>query len=1194
MSFDVNTFVANPKLSGLTTLKRSELVALANHYELEVLSGMRKGDVRKLVSDYLLDENVVSDDEVCEDGESAIELRRLELQGREREREAQVRLKELEIREREIAVQIKAKELELATATARSSSASEQFDVTRHIRFVPPFQETEPDKYFLHFEKIATSLSWPEKVWTLLLQSVLVGKAREAYSALSVDQSSVYDTVKAAVLKAYELVPEAYRQRFRASKKNGTQTYVEFAQEKQTLFDRWCGSKEINNNFEKLRQLILVEEFKDCLPTDIKTYLDEQKVDNLHQAATRADDYALTHRGSFSRPHTRSLEATNKPPGEMKHDQGSGVNPRDKNGSHQTGNSRVPPGPTCYYCKRKGHVKTECPALAKKTRQNAIVAPSKQKDVDLNHEVMGQEKVPEVYEPFVSQGTVSFVGSGEENPVTRLRDTGASQSLVLESVLPFSDQSDTGTNVLLQGVELGTISVPLHKVFLRCSLKTGPVVIGVRSSLPVRGITVLLGNDLAGGRVIANPKVSDKLQMLTDDDGTTKHLSELFPACAVTRAMLRARSSPNTPLEQNEPEDSTPSSTLDEEQLDLTDTFLDHLPGDSSTSSNYTEKQQVNELNAHSPLSQQDLIKEQAKDPEVQSLGHYALSEKEAAVIPICYFWKQGVLMRKWRPPEVPASDEWKVVYQIVLPHKYRHDVLSLAHETSMAGHLGVNKTYRKVLNHFYWPGVHKDVKSFIRVCHTCQMVGKPNQKPPVAPLKPIPVLGEPFSHVLIDCVEPLPKSKRGNQYILTIMCAATRFPEAIPLRTIKTPNIVKALIKFFTLVGLPRSVQSDQDSNFMSSLFQEVMFQLGIKQVKSTAYHPQSQGALERFHQTLKSMLRAYCLQENKEWDEGLPLLLFAVRESVQASLGFSPFELVFGHTPRGPLKLLKEVWLTDDLSNGLLTHISDVRDRLKRANDMAQEKLRDNQKCMKTWYDRKARTRMFHPGDKVLALLPIHGNPLQARYCGPYTIEKKTSDVDYVINTPGRRKSKRLCHVNMLKPYHSKDDMTTCRPIANVASISNDSVNSGDPVEKTIKLHNSDVLLNLDKKLNHLPERERTVIKQLIEEFVGLFPDVPGKTIAANHDVDVGDAHPIKQHPYRMNPIKLAAMRQEVKYMLQNGIIEQSQSQWSSPCILVPKPDGSYRFCTDFRRVNAVTKSDSYPIPRLYRPDRPCSVHY
>ena len=91
MSFDVNNFVANPKLSGLTTPKRSKLIALVNnHYDLEVL---RKGDVQNLVSDYLLDENVVSDDEVCEDEESAIELKRLELQGREREREAQVRLK---------------------------------------------------------------------------------------------------------------------------------------------------------------------------------------------------------------------------------------------------------------------------------------------------------------------------------------------------------------------------------------------------------------------------------------------------------------------------------------------------------------------------------------------------------------------------------------------------------------------------------------------------------------------------------------------------------------------------------------------------------------------------------------------------------------------------------------------------------------------------------------------------------------------------------------------------------------------------------------------------------------------------------------------------------------------------------------------------------------------------------------------
>ncbi|KAL5009933.1 hypothetical protein ScPMuIL_012238 [Solemya velum] len=85
---------------------------------------------------------------------------------------------------------------------------------------------------------------------------------------------------------------------------------------------------------------------------------------------------------------------------------------------------------------------------------------------------------------------------------------------------------------------------------------------------------------------------------------------------------------------------------------------------------------------------------------------------------------------------------------------------------------------------------------------------------------------------VIIDCVGPLPKTKSGNEYLLTIMCASTRFPEAIPLRNIKAPNIVKALVKFFTLVGLPKAVQSDQGSNFMSGIFQQVMYQLQIKQM--------------------------------------------------------------------------------------------------------------------------------------------------------------------------------------------------------------------------------------------------------------------------------------------------------------------------------------------------------------------------
>ena len=153
--------------------------------------------------------------------------------------------------------------------------------------------------------------------------------------------------------------------------------------------------------------------------------------------------------------------------------------------------------------------------------------------------------------------------------------------------------------------------------------------------------------------------------------------------------------------------------------------------------------------------------------------------------------------MRKWRPPDVPAED-----------------ILSMAHEVPLAGHMGINKTYQKILNHFYCHNLRKDVVEFCKSCHACQMVGKPNHTIPKAPLQLIPAVQEPFSRIIIDCAAPLPKTRSGNQYLLTIMCVSTRFPEAIPLRDIKAKTTVKALTKFFSLVGLPSSTQSDQASN--------------------------------------------------------------------------------------------------------------------------------------------------------------------------------------------------------------------------------------------------------------------------------------------------------------------------------------------------------------------------------------------
>ncbi len=145
----------------------------------------------------------------------------------------------------------------------------------------------------------------------------------------------------------------------------------------------------------------------------------------------------------------------------------------------------------------------------------------------------------------------------------------------------------------------------------------------------------------------------------------------------------------------------------------------------------------------------------------------------------------------------------------------------------------------------------------------------------------------------------------------------------------------------------MPKEIQSDQGSNFTSGIFQHLMHQLGIKHVMASAYHPQSQDAVERYHQTLKTMINAYCFDNQKDWDEGIHLLLFTTREVVQESLGFGPFELMFGHTVCGPLKVVEEDWLQDTRQYNLLDYVSAFKYRLKTC-DLAHKNVKGTQEQM------------------------------------------------------------------------------------------------------------------------------------------------------------------------------------------------------------------------------------------------------
>ncbi len=135
-------------------------------------------------------------------------------------------------------------------------------------------------------------------------------------------------------------------------------------------------------------------------------------------------------------------------------------------------------------------------------------------------------------------------------------------------------------------------------------------------------------------------------------------------------------------------------------------------------------------------ITREELIKQQKCDPDLLRTAERAVSQDEIHKEPVCFYYEHGVLMRKFRPPESKVDEDWEILHQIVVPQVYRSEVLSIGHDSPMAGHLGVRKTRDRILRHFWWPSVRKDVAQHCRSCHVCQVVGKPNQKIPAAPFQ--------------------------------------------------------------------------------------------------------------------------------------------------------------------------------------------------------------------------------------------------------------------------------------------------------------------------------------------------------------------------------------------------------------------------------------------------------------------------
>ena len=179
-------------------------------------------------------------------------------------------------------------------------SSTQPFRVDAAVKLVPKFNENDVESFLLTFERIATLNSWPKDKYTAILQALLTGKALKVFSELTTEQCKNYETLKAALLLSYAVVPEVHRKRFRSARKQFTETYSEFAFRLSQNFKRWMEGEMSYENINNLREQIKLEQFRECLDTDLSVWLIDQKPRTLSDAAKLADQYTAIRKNKRS------------------------------------------------------------------------------------------------------------------------------------------------------------------------------------------------------------------------------------------------------------------------------------------------------------------------------------------------------------------------------------------------------------------------------------------------------------------------------------------------------------------------------------------------------------------------------------------------------------------------------------------------------------------------------------------------------------------------------------------------------------------------------------------------------------------------------------------------------------------------------------------------------------------------------
>ncbi|HBK71150.1 MAG TPA: hypothetical protein DDZ39_05755 [Flavobacteriaceae bacterium] len=359
-----------------------------------------------------------------------------------------------------------------------------------------------------------------------------------------------------------------------------------------------------------------------------------------------------------------------------------------------------------------------------------------------------------------------------------------------------------------------------------------------------------------------------------------------------------------------------------------------------------------------------------------------------------------------------------------VIPDKLQEKIIKEYHDGPMGGHLSAKKTISAIGNRYYWKNLKDDVKEWCKTCNIC--LRRKGRAPSRALLKPISSPSTPMETTAMDIMGPLPETTKGNKYILVFSDYFTKWPEAKALPDQKAQTIAKVFIEDIIFkYGAPSKLITDQGTNFLSEVMSEVNEFFKIDKHTTSAYHPQSDGLVERFNRTLEQMLSAYTNERQTDWDEYIAPCLFAYRNTVHESTKQTPFFLMFLREPKLPIDLTLVETKTCYMDE--YNYVQDMKEKLKDVWTTAKLNMNFYQESYKEYYDRHISTPSFMVGDFVLLHTPLHEkgltNKLYKPYDGPYKVIEVTPQNLKIQNTKKRQAKIMIVHKNRCRKFHASD---------------------------------------------------------------------------------------------------------------------------------------------------------------------------